>query len=299
MTRFRTAVTLTSLGLALASGCKKDKPVDPVSVAPSATAPAALPEPAPQLSVGDAVVVESDDATFVSGRVIKVAEQVAYEHGPRKATAQSSKDRVYLVVPTPGSEVNVNDFAVCKTTPTTWTGCLVKREGQGVLEVEDALGKAYELPTTDVLSLRKEAQERIGRKYKDMADHRDFFAAVSRARRPVRPEGWEARPGDEIVARHDDGTWRAGRIRRLTPTKVHVSWDDKSPLSHRDPAEVAPRPKKPQEVEPGQMVIARPRRGTVWDFFRVQSVDDKGVVIVDRDGASRKARKGDLIPLGS
>jgi hypothetical protein len=298
MTRFRTALAVTLLGLVLTNGCAKDKPVDQVASAPASSAPAPPAEPRPEVSVGDTVVVESGDATFVSGRVVKVADGVTYEHGPRKATAQSPNDRVYPVASDQPSKVNVNDFAVCKTAPHTWTGCLVKGERQGGLEVEDALGKSYELPTTDVLALRVEARERIGRKHKEMADHRDFFAAVSRAKQPARPEGWVARPGDEIVARHDDGTWRGGRIRRLTPTKVHVSWDDKSPLSERDPAEVAPKPKKAQDVQPGQMVLARPRKGTVWDFFRVESVDGKGVVIVDRDGASRKARKSDVIPFG-
>jgi hypothetical protein len=298
MTRFPTAVAVTVLGLVLSNGCAKDKPVDQVSSAPSSSAPAPRPEPRAEVSVGDTVVVESGDATFVSGRVVKVADGVTYEQGSRKATAQSPKDRVYPVTSDQASKVSVNDFAVCRTAPTTWTGCLVKQQRQAVLEVEDALGKVYELPTADVLALREEARERIGRKHKEMADHRDFFAAVSRAKQPARPEGWEARPGDEIVARHDDGSWRGGRIRRLTPTKVHVSWDDKSPLSERDPAEVAPKPKKPQEVLPGQMVLARPRKGTVWDFFRVESVDGKGVVIVDRDGGSRKARKSDVIPFG-
>lgn len=298
MTRFPTAVAVTLLGLVLTNGCSKDKPADQVSSAPSSSATAAPTKPAPEVAVGDMVVVESGDASFVSGRVVKVAEGVTYEHGPRKATAQSPKDRVYPVASDRASKVNANDFAVCRTAPNTWTGCLVKRERQGVLEVEDALGKSYELTTKEVLALREEARERIGLKHKEMADHRDFFAQVSRAKQPARPEGWEARPGDEIVARHDDGSWRGGRIRRLTPTKVHVSWDDKSPLSERDPAEVTPKPKKAQDVKPGQMVLARPRKGTVWDFFRVESVDGKGVVIVDRDGGSRKARKSDVIPFG-
>jgi len=125
---------------------------------------------------------------------------------------------------------------------------------------------------------------------------RDFLAGNGCAKGPIRPPAWEARPGEEIVARYDDGSWRGGKVRRLTPTTIHVSWEDRSPLSIREPSHVAPKPKTPHAVAPGQTVLVRPRKGAIWDCGLVEKTDSKGVVVIDKDGGSRKARAVDVLP---
>ena len=248
--------------------------------------------------MGENVLVEKEDGQFVQGRVVKDGDPITVEYGGRKTKIRVSDDRVYGLG-SRAAAVTINDFAACKTAPDTWVGCLIKQVASGRVEVEDAQGKTYDLAEGDVVGLREETRRRIGQKHKELSEHRDFFAAMNQQTRPYQPPGWEPKPGDEVVARHEDGSWRGGRIRRITPTNVHVSWDDKSPLSIREAREVTPKPKKPQDVQPGQMVLARPRKGSVWELYRVQSIDAKGVLIVDQDGRSRKARKSELIEFGS
>lgn len=290
------------LGVLLATfGCKDEEERAPAMVAPSAShQPRPASDQVEEIAVGDAVIVESGMADFWSGKVTKVdGKTVTYEYGSNRSLGESEKARVYVLAPNRSTAAGQDDVAVCKTGPTSWMACEIKRVERGVYVVEDPWGKPHNLSANEVVWPNEACRERIKSKLQKEAKNREFVNAGKSAGNPRRPDGWTPRPGDEIVARFTDSSWYGGRIRRVTPTKVHIMWDDKSTPSERNHDEVAPKPKEACEVREGQYVLARPRRGTRWDYHRVESVDDKGVVLVDQEGRKRKVDKSDLIPLGT
>ena len=190
-------------------------------------------------------------------------------------------------------------MAVCKTATASWNPCEVKRVADATYMAEDAVGKMHTLSAAEIVVPNEGGKTRLVEKLNDANKHREFLRAARRAGPPRRPEGWTPKPGDEVVAKFTDASWYGGRIRRMTPDRIHIAWDDKSTPSERDYDEVAPKPEKASEVEAGGYVLGRPRRGTRWNFYRVESVDETGVLLVDKDGRKRRVRKSDIIPLGT
>lgn len=253
-----------------------------------------------RIQVGDHVVVESEEASFWSGRVVQAdGSKVVYEYGSGPSKGEAEMDKVYAVEASASMEAKEGDFVICQTGPGTWNGCLIKRVNGGAYVSEDGWGNPYNLTASQVIVPSSEARARIESKHHAGSKSREFLKAAKEAGDPWRPEGWSPRPGEDIVAKFTVASWYGGRIRRVTPTKVHIAWDDRMPPSERDYGDVAPRPSKPLAVREGQYVIGRPRKGAKWDFFLVEAVDDKGVLLVDKDGEKKKVKKRDVIPLGT
>lgn len=278
----------------LALGCQAKKAQEQIVEASEETDAGSPSEG--RLAVGDSVVVESEEASFWSGRVVQVeGSKVVYEYGSGPSKGEAERDKVYAVEASSG--VKDGDFVICQTGPGMWNGCLVKRVNGGAYVAEDCWGKPYNLTASQVIVPSSEARARIETKHHEASKPREFLKAAKGAGDPWRPEAWSPRPGEDIVAKFTDSSWYGGRIRRVTPTKVHIAWDDRMPPSERDYGDVAPRPSKPVTVQEGQYVIGRPRKGAKWDYFLVETVDDKGVLLVDKDGEKKKVKKRDVIPL--
>jgi hypothetical protein len=303
MERARGTAGLIAMGLILiASGCDKDRKDDvaPMAASPSGSAAGPSNDQREQIKVGDDIVVESGSATFWAGKVVKLEDsKVVYEYGSNRSTGEAERDRVYVVAEDHRTVAHTDDLAICKTDPTSWNPCVVKREQQGAFLIDDSFGKEQKLSASEVIVPNAESRARIKEKLDKAFKHRDFVHAARAAGLPRRPDGWTPRPGDEIVAQFTDSSWYGGRIRRLTPTKIHIAWDDKSTPSERNHDEVAPKPEAPQEVREGQYVLGRPRRGSRWDYYLVVSVDERGVVLLDKEGRKRKVKKSDVIALGT
>ncbi|MDZ4064931.1 MAG: hypothetical protein U1E22_09730, partial [Coriobacteriia bacterium] len=253
-----------------------------------------------RIAAGDSVVVENEESSFWSARVVRVdGSKIVYEYGSGQSKGETEQDKVYAVGAGSASVAGEGEFAICQTGPGAWNGCMIKRVNGGAYVAEDFWGKSYNLTVSQVIVPRSEARGRIESKHREASKPREFLKAASGAGDPWRPEGWSPRPGEDIVAKFTDASWYGGRIRRVTPTKVHIAWDDRMPPSERDYGDVAPRPSKPIAVREGQYVIGRPRKGAKWDYFLVESVDDKGVVLVNKDGEKKKVKQRDVIPLGT
>lgn len=304
MIRARTSTAgfiVTGLVLVL-SACDKDEKQNGQPVAaPSASAPTrATTDHRHAIAEGDAVVVESGDATYWEGKVVKVeSEQVTYEYGTNRSTGEAPRDRVYVVTQGHRTVAQEGDVAICKTGPASWNPCEVKRVADATYMAEDASGKTHTLSASEIVVPNEGGKARLLERFEAASKHRDFLRAARSAGPPRRPDGWTPKPGDEVVAKFTDASWYGGRIRRLTPHRIHIAWDDKSAPSERDYGEVAPKPETASEVEVGEYVLGRPRRGTRWDYYHVESVDDTGVLLVDKDGRKRRVRKSDVIPLGT
>ncbi len=252
-----------------------------------------------EIREGQKVIVESGTATYWSGIVVKVGDpKVTYRYGTNDSTGEADRNRVYVVPPGHQTVARADDVAVCDAAPEGWVPCLVKRVDGGKYLVDDVHGNTRTLVSSKIIVPNEGARARLRAKLDEAFEHRDFVRAARAAGPPRLPEGWTPRPGDDVVAKFTDASWYGGRIRRLTPTKIHIAWDDKSSPSERNHDEVAPKPEKAQDVREGQYVLGRPRKGTRWDYHRVERVDDRGVVIVDKDGRKRKVRKSDVVPLG-
>lgn len=285
------------------TGCDEEKKAPEPAAQPPASTSTATSGPSSdqrsEIKKGDAVIVESGTAVYWAGKVVEVdGDKVKYEYGTNRSQGESERDRVYVVASDHRTVAREDDVAVCKTGPTNWNPCEIKRVDRGSYIADDLWGKMHTLEASEIVVPNEAGRERLREKLEEANQHRAFVQAARAAGWPRRPEGWTPRPGDDVVAKFTDASWYGGRIRRLTPTKIHIAWDDKSEPSQRDHDEVVPKPEAAQEVEAGQYVLGRPRRGTLWDYFRVESVDEKGVVIVDKDGRKRKVRQSDVIPLG-
>ena len=306
MTPLRAITNITSIVLMLCasstpSGCHRGKEGKPAETTTTYTAPSQQePQPPPTAAaIGNEIIIETNNATFSTGTIVSSGDQITYEHPPRKKTSQAPKDRVYVIGTTRTTKLQNGEHAACKTGTSQWSGCMIVSDSTTNVEVQDALGKTSTLEPTDVIALRPDAQERVRNWMLEYAGHREFLADASCPNKPTRPSGWEARPGEEVVALYDDGTWRTGRVRRLTPTNIHISWEDKSPPSIRTTENVVPKPKKPQTITQGQRALARPRKGSIWTCCLVEKVENNTVLIVDSNGTSRKARTSDIIPVES
>lgn len=253
-----------------------------------------------RFAAGDSVVVENEEGSFWAARVVREeGSKIVYEYGSGQSKGEAERDKVYAIGARAETVAREGDFAICQVGPGTWNGCLVKRVNGGAYVAEDFWGKPFNLTVSQVIVPSSETRARIESKHREASKPREFLKAASAAGDPWRPEGWSPRPGEDIVAKFTDSSWYGGRIRRVTPTKVHIAWDDRMPPSERDYGDVAPRPSKPIAIREGQYVIGRPRKGARWDFFLVESVDDKGVLLVNKDGEKKKVKGRDVIPLGT
>ena len=291
------------LGLSVASGgCREGQKASGTTGTASSREPVlkvADNDQQPVISEGDRVVVESGEATFWAGKVTKVDEaEITYEYGSNKSSSKAPKEKVYVVVANHKTNAKAGDHAICQTGATSWNPCLIKAINNGVYVATDQWGKDHNLGASEILLPNAGTKKNIGDTLAEAAKHRGFIEAAKGSGAPMRPEGWIPRPGDDVVAMFTASSWYGGRIRRVTPTKVQIAWDDKTTPSERNHDEVAPKPSDKQEISPGQFVLARPAKGTLWDFHRVETVEDESVVVVDKDGNKRTVKTSDLIPLG-
>ncbi|PIE05554.1 MAG: hypothetical protein CSA75_04135, partial [Sorangium cellulosum] len=259
----RSSQSAVVVALALvAFGCDKDPttPSTPEASPSESTVARRGSDQIKEVKVGDLVVVESGKANFWEGKVLRVeGSTVVYEYGVNRAKGEAEIHRVYVLKEGRQTAAKTNDMAVCKTGPAAWNACEIKRLERGVFVADDVWGKAHELNALDVIFPNEATRGRIKEKLGRASGHRDFINAAKAAGLPRKPEGWQPRPGDDIVAKFTDSSWYGGRIRRLTPTKIHVAWDDKSKPSERNHEQVAPKPKEAFEVREGQYVLGRPR----------------------------------------
>jgi hypothetical protein len=248
--------------------------------------------------VGDQVVVEVEAASFWSGKVTNVkGSEVTYEYGSNRSKRKATRDTVYVLAPRHVTVARSGDYAVCRTGHASWSPCTIKDVIGAMYTAEDQWGKVHNLGASDIIAPREPTRDNVKAKLEGQANDRVFLDAARAAGAPQRPEGWTPQPGDDVVALFEGSSWYGGRVRRVTPNKVQVAWDDNSKPSDRDYDEVAPKPETPQQVSVGQYVVARPRSGSLWDYYRVDSVEGDKVVLVDKNAAKRSVKTRDVLPL--
>lgn len=286
-------------GAAVLAACS-EKPT-PSNNAPVPSASSAASTSASPLQAADLIVIETDDATFWQGTVVKVVDEtVTYAFGSNNSLSEAPIDKVYRIDESAlTTSVRAHDYAICRTGPTVWNPCQVVSVQGSQLQAHDLYGKTHELKAADVLTPRADTLKRIEALAKTHAEHRSFIEQARATGSPKRPEGWDPKPGEDVVALFGETSWVGGRIRKVTPTLIQVAWDDKRPASSRKYDEVVPQPASAQQVEPGQYVLVRPKKGAEWTYHRVHSVDGRRITVTDQEGKQRQVTSRDVILLGS
>lgn len=253
------------------------------------------------VSVGDEVVVQDDIAVFRHGRVLQVTESgVNCEFSADRSSAQIPSSRVVRL----SNDVKVpwkqGDWGVCKTSPSHWEGCAIVHVNNDTIDVLDESSARHRLAPSEIARPTEVMIATIKKRYRgDVASAMAQVPSVSASALLVPkvppPAQYEPKPGDEVLAKRDDGQWYGGRVRRITPTKVHVVWDDKQPWSQFDYGVVLPKPSTLAQVQPGQQVLAPTKTKGKWETFRVKETQGRHVILLDDQQQERKVRLRDVL----
>lgn len=312
------ALAMTGLVLTAGAGCRSKTQPSADGSASALTVSSSAPRPA--LAVGDELIVKDTIGEFRLARIVQVNDaSVLCEFAADRSKAEIPKDLVARVSAS-GYEPGVNEFVICQTTVSHWEGCHVQQRTGETFVVRDESGVTRTLEAAKIVQPSPTMAQRIKQRFEQNTTrdrprtaersvaantnqavsapaHNTAAAATAAATVPVAEPAppYEPRPGDEVLAKREDGSWYAGRIRRLTPTKVHVVWDDKQPWSQCEYGDVVQKPSNPAQVEPGQRVLAASKPSGKWEYFQVREVDKRHAIVEDSNGEQRKVRRRDML----
>lgn len=289
------------IALVLLAGAACGKKADTTADA-GPTAPATVPgtDQVTDVKVGDEVVVVSGKASFWRGKIAAVeGNKITYEYGSNKSTSTTDKGDVYVLPKGDHKAVEkAGDFVICRTGSDSWEGCVVKTVNGAVFVCESSGASSHNLAASDLILPKPATQANIKEYLETYARHRAFNDAAKAAGKPLRPAGWKARPGADVLAQFAGSSWYGAKVTKVTADKITVAWEDKSGPAERRIEEVVPKPAGPQKVAADQFVIVRPGTSSYrWDYAKVTSVTGASVVVADEDGKPRTVSTKDVCPI--
>ncbi len=296
-------VSVVGLSLLLLPACGK-KDGDGGKTTGTTGAPAAAAKA--EVKVGAEIVAATSKHSFREGKVTKIeGTKLVFEYGTankktgKKSTWTVDKAKVWLKGQV--KAVKAGDHLVCRVHTSSWYPCKIKSVEGTVIKIEDSYGKSHNVEKAALVQPDAATQANIKDYIIKEGKRRAFDKAFEAAGKPLQPEDWKPKKGDKIVIHFVGTSWYGGTVvkNKKKKGKVRIDWEGDT-WDDRDvsPDEVAPQPKKKQDVKEGQFVIVRPKSASSrWEHCKVTKVKGDTVTVVNRDESKRKVSKKDIVPI--
>jgi hypothetical protein len=254
--------------------------------------------------VGDRVVVESAQASFVEATVVATTrDRVRLQMGPGGELVEQSLSNVYPIgsraVPTSPSgaaTLREGDYGVCRMPDGRWRGCRVESMGPLIKTIDDEATPA-ELQTGEVLRASAVTELNVRQRFERNAKRRAFRDGAKTAGHPRTPTNWHPALNERVIAERD-GSWMGAQIKGMRRGAVRVQWDSDHRLSEMPPGAISPEP--PFEFAPtvGVYVLTRPSGGArTWAVMRIEAAGTMTLVLSDEVGERFETNIRDVVPL--
>jgi hypothetical protein len=255
--------------------------------------------------VGAEVVLGSSGSTsFTSGTIVKLeGDNVTIEYGePNKEGNRSSRtesrSRAWFPGVTPDM-VKPGDTLACRheSMGTWWSACQLKSIEGSVFTVVDDNDRSKNLPGDALMRPDPVTQKDIKDQLERERKMREWDESFRASGKPARPANWKPKASDKILIAFGGSSWYPGTVKAIKGNKFTVHWDTSNwSDSEKDDDEIAPFPRGPAKVKPGQFVLGK---GTFdgWDPYKVEAVEGDIVSVSDRSGDTKKLNAKQIVAI--
>lgn len=289
----------------LALGCSCDDGDGSRAKAAASAAPA--PEPSSDhtadIKAGDHAVVLIGKASVRFGEVTGVeGGMVRYRYGDRSPKSHSvERSKAYAVRADHRTRARAGDAAICKMKEGAfgWEPCTVKSVDAGKYEVADDDGDEKTVAGADVVWPEPEQRAELKVAIDARLARQAFVSAAREAGSPKRPDGYQPKVGETVLARFAH-TWCKARVKDIAGDYATVEWirsSERNPTSKQKLSRIVPAPTGAAPISPGTYVLVPPLRGSAWEYGRVKSKTAEGYAVAYRDGQQRTVAAEDVVPL--